>query len=217
MIQHHLTDEMIAAMAAGTLEAGWALGATTHLTMCSACRAGLHAFERIGGYFLECEVANDNLDEGWREMERRITESQWEEDPVTSSPRSEAEMFLPEPLATYVDRAGGLKWRFLGRGAAQMIVPTEDETTTVRLLKIPAGQPVPEHSHRGTELTLVLDGSFTDEVSTFGPGDVEIADGTLTHTPRATEGKDCICLAVTDAPLKFSSLHMRLFQRLFKI
>src|SRR6478752_1006923 len=112
MIQHHLTDEMIAAMAAGTLEAGWALGATTHLTMCSACRARLRAFERIGGYFLECEVANDNLDEGWREMERRITESQWEEDPVTSSPRSETEVFLPEPLATYVDRAGGLKWRF---------------------------------------------------------------------------------------------------------
>ena len=217
MIRHHLDDESIARLAAGTLEAGWALAAATHVTMCPSCRVRLRAFEGIGGYFLECAVANDNGSDGWQDMEKRISGVHREAkvDGIVSTNRPGT--LLPEPLASYVDRAGGLKWRFLGRGAAQMIVPTEDTTTTVRLLRIPAGRPVPEHSHRGIELTLVLDGSFRDEVSTFGRGDVEIADGSLTHTPIAIEGKDCICLAVTDAPLKFTSFLMCLLQRFFRI
>ena len=98
-----------------------------------------------------------------------------------------------------------------------MIVPTGDETTTMRLLRIPKGQPVPEHTHRGVELTLVLAGSFSDEVSTFRRGDVEMADPEILHTPRAGEEENCICLAVTDAPLRFSSRLMRLLQPLLKI
>jgi putative transcriptional regulator len=98
-----------------------------------------------------------------------------------------------------------------------MMIPTGDETTTVRLLKIPAGQPVPEHSHRGMELTLVLDGSFSDEISTFARGDVEMADDSLMHQPKADKGKDCICLAVTEAPLRFKSRFLRLIQPLLGI
>ena len=102
-------------------------------------------------------------------------------------------------------------------GAAQMIVPTEDKSTTVRLLRIPAGLPVPEHTHRGDELTLVLAGSFSDQFATFRRGDVEMADSDVLHTPRAGHEQDCICLAVTDAPLKFSSRLLRLLQPLLGI
>ncbi|MBB3543740.1 MULTISPECIES: ChrR family anti-sigma-E factor [unclassified Rhizobium] len=216
MIRHHLDDHFLGGLAAGNLEAGWALGAATHLTMCSSCRAMFRNYECIGGYFLETEVADGNLDDGWSDMTKRIIATKPDEAPPKKQTRS-ASALLPEPLASYVDMAGGLRWRALGRGAAQMIIPTEDKTTIVRLLKIPAGQAVPEHSHNGTELTLVLDGSFEDEISTFGPGDVEIADGSFTHTPKATDAKDCICLAVTDAPLKFKSLLMRVLQKAFRI
>ena len=97
------------------------------------------------------------------------------------------------------------------------MIKTGDSETQVRLLKIPAGKPVPEHSHGGRELTLVLKGSFHDEVDHFGPGDLEEADGELTHQPIAGTGEDCICLAVTDAPLKFRSRLVRLVQPLFGI
>ena len=131
--------------------------------------------------------------------------------------RSDTDRTYPEPLRTYIEAAGGLRWRTLGRGAAQMIIPTGDETATLRLLKIPAGQPVPEHSHRGIELTLVLDGSFSDEVSTFARGDIEMADDSLMHQPKADAGKDCICLAVTEAPLRFKSRLLRLIQPMLGI
>ena len=87
----------------------------------------------------------------------------------------------------------------------------------MRLLHIPAGQAVPEHGHNGIELTLVLQGSFVDETDRFGVGDLEVADNDLTHVPVAGPGAPCICLAATDAPLRFKGLMPRLTQRLFRI
>ena len=82
----------------------------------------------------------------------------------------------------------------------------------MRLLRIPAGKPVPEHGHGGRELTLVLSGSFSDSTGRFSRGDLEDADETLEHQPIAGEEEDCICLAVTDAPLRFKSRLLRLVQ-----
>ena len=58
---------------------------------------------------------------------------------------------------------------------------------TLRLLLIPAGQAVPEHGHRGLELTLVLSGAFSDATGHFQAGDLEVADEALGHTPHATD------------------------------
>ena len=87
----------------------------------------------------------------------------------------------------------------------------------MRLLRIPAGTAVPDHGHHGTELTLVLQGAFTDEEDRFGAGDVEVANEDLHHTPVADEGMDCICLAATDAPLRFNGLVPRIAQRFIGI
>jgi putative transcriptional regulator len=86
-----------------------------------------------------------------------------------------------------------------------------------RCANIPAGCAVPDHGHAGTELTLVLQGAFRDETDRFGAGDVEVADADLDHQPVAEDGADCICLAATDAPLKFNSMLPRLAQPFLRI
>ena len=88
---------------------------------------------------------------------------------------------------------------------------------SARLLYIPAGQAVPDHGHRGLELTLVLQGAFRDETARFGRGDLEIADEAVEHTPVAEEGEVCICLAATDAPLRFNAIIPRLAQPFLRI
>jgi len=101
-------------------------------------------------------------------------------------------------------------------GVRQAILPTS-KAATARLLHIPAGAAVPDHGHRGTELTLVLQGAFVDQVSRFGPGAIEIVNEDLNHTPVADIGADCICLAATDAPLRFRALMPRLAQPFLRI
>jgi len=51
----------------------------------------------------------------------------------------------------------------------------------------------------------VLRSSFSDGTGHFDVGDVEIAEEELDHTPIAGTGLPCICLAATDAPLRFHS------------
>ncbi len=64
---------------------------------------------------------------------------------------------------------------------------------------------------------MVLQGAFADEVDRFARGDVEVGTEHLTHTPIADAGEDCICLAATDAPLRFKGLLPRLAQPFFRI
>jgi putative transcriptional regulator len=109
-----------------------------------------------------------------------------------------------------------IKWQPLGMGVKQAVLETSEDATA-RLLYIPAGAEMPDHSHRGLELTLVLEGAFADENDYFAKGDVEIADGSTNHTPVAMDGKPCICLAVTEAPLKFRKMFHRLIQPLIRI
>ncbi|WFR98912.1 ChrR family anti-sigma-E factor [Rhizobium tumorigenes] len=208
IVVHHLGDELLMSYAAGTLSEGWNIGVATHLSFCPGCRERLAEFETIGGYFLECEEVTPAEPVAWEDMKKRMEIP--EQLPVPAPKRSDP--LLPQPLLSYVDAAGGLKWRSLGSGASQMKIPTSDPSTIVRLLKIPAGKPVPEHGHRGRELTLVLAGSFGDSVSVFNRGDVELADDELTHQPAATPGEDCICLAITEAPLRFTSRILRFIQ-----
>jgi putative transcriptional regulator len=67
------------------------------------------------------------------------------------------------------------------------------------------------------ELTLVLSGAFSDATGEYRRGDLQEADEDLQHRPHAAPGEDCICLAVTDAPLRFRSLAARMVQPLLGI
>jgi putative transcriptional regulator len=66
------------------------------------------------------------------------------------------------------------------------------------------GAKVPEHTHKGKEATLVLDGVFNDEKDEYKDGDFVLLDPSKTHTPE-TQEQDCLTLATLDAPLHFTS------------
>jgi putative transcriptional regulator len=226
-VKHHISDELLLDYAAGNLSEGWSLAVATHLALCPSCRRTLEAMEGAAGALLDKVVSDHPVTTSdWDTLRARITgeapggmaeHASVKAKPAASSGQGAARV-IPEPLRSYL---GGdvdtLKWQALGRGAYQIRIPTADRATQVRLLKIPAGKPVPEHTHEGRELTLVLAGSFRDGDDVFARGDLEEADGSLLHTPTATEGEDCICLAVTEAPLKFSSWIVRMIQPILKI
>ena len=208
-INHHLSDALLLGYAAGTLPEAFSLVAAAHVSMCDDCRARAASFDAVGGAMLETGMVQ--MSEGSLEaVLARLTT------PDTAASIRKPGL-LPAPLMDYV---GGdleaVNWRPIGMGVRQAILPT-GMGAMARLLHIPAGRAVPDHGHRGTELTLVLQGAFRDATDRFGPGDLEIATQELEHTPIAEAGQDCICLAATDAPLRFRSLIPRLAQPFFRI
>ena len=218
-IQHHQSDELLVDYAAGALGETWSLAIATHLALCPSCRQNLSRLEALGGDLLDAaspEPVNDNLFDG-------VMACLDDADAVTpdapaTAPQEPAQYVVPQPLRGYlgsdVDR---LPWQRLGLGAQQLLIPIDGEKVTARLLRIPAGRPVPKHSHGGLELTLVLSGAFSDKTGTYSRGDLQEADETLEHQPHAAPGEDCICLAVTDAPLRFKSLAARMVQPMLGI
>ena len=201
------------AYAAGDLPEAFNLVVATHVSLCDDCRARLASFEAVGGAMLEmADVAEMSEASLMACLDRIDGLSQAN----ARRPLKRAGIF-PAPLADYV--GGGpnkVKWRNLGMGVRQAILPTGKDASA-RLLYIPGGQAVPDHGHRGLELTLVLQGAFRDEKDRFGPGDIEIADEAMEHTPVAEEGEVCICLAATDAPLRFNAIIPRLAQPFLRI
>lgn len=210
-IKHHLTPEILMAYSAGTLPEAFSLVVATHVSMCDTCRAELDSYDAVGGCVVEstdvAELGNNSLaatmkliaSENAETVQRRSTGT------------------LPSPIQDYVGGdLSAIKWRPIGMGVKQAILPTSKDATA-RLLYIPAGGAMPDHGHNGTEMTLVLQGAFSDEEDRFARGDVEVADEDLQHTPIAEFGEACICLSATDAPLKFNAFLPRLAQRFFRI
>lgn len=213
-VKHQIEDEYLAAYAAGSLAEAFDLVVACHLSLSKEARRRYDAVEAVGGAVLE-KMPTATLADGSLEatLARIAGSAPAEPEPV---PTADCPV-LPAPLRDYV--GGGLdavKWRPVGMGVKQAILPVGDGGTA-RLLSIPGGCEMPDHGHRGLEMTLVLQGAFLDGEERFGRGDVEVADEELVHMPVAEKGVDCICLAATDAPLKFSGLLPRIAQPFLKI
>ncbi|KXG84760.1 ChrR family anti-sigma-E factor [Agrobacterium bohemicum] len=212
-VRHQVSDELLLDYASGSLGESWSLAVSTHLALCPESRRRLSAMEMAGGALLnDIEPMQDTSGADWQKI-RALLQPGAQVSPPEAAARPSLKAVLPEPLRSY---AGGdvddIKWKQLGPGAYQFPIRTNDGEAIVRLLRIPAGKPVPEHSHGGRELTVVLAGCFMDGKDVFRRGDFEETDEDITHQPIAGEGEDCICLAVTDAPLKFKSWLVRLLQ-----
>ena len=213
MIKHHLTDKILMAYSAGQLSEAFNLIVATHISMCDECRAAMSSFDALGGALLENECLNGEPAPDLQATMALIKA----ETPPDRTPPPVRSTETPFPLVAYVgDNLDDVKWKPVGMCVKQSILQTSAEATA-RLLYIPAGVAVPDHGHHGTELTLVLRGAYSDETDHFKRGDVEIAGEDLYHTPIADAHSDCICLAVTDAPLKFSGVLPRILQPLLRI
>ncbi|MGQ0610020.1 MAG: ChrR family anti-sigma-E factor [Paracoccaceae bacterium] len=210
-IKHHISGALLMGYAAGTLPEAFSLVVATHVSLCDACRAELAAYEVVGGAVIEDQATPMSAGA----LEAVLGRLDALAPPAPSAPVRRG--ILPGPLAAYVGGdISAVKWRTLGGGVRQAILPTS-RAASARLLYIPAGKAVPDHGHRGLELTLVLQGAFRDEDDRFGPGDVETASAAVNHTPIAEAGADCICLAASDAPLRFRAVVPRLLQPIFRI
>ena len=213
MIKHHLPDKILMAYSAGKLSEAFNLVVATHISLCDECRVTMSSFDVLGGVLLESEIVEDitapDLQATMALIEATVPAAR------VTAPRQPTE--TPFPLSAYIGESlDAIKWKPVGMGVKQAILKTS-AAATARLLYIPAGMAVPDHGHGGTELTLVLRGAYSDETAQFKRGDVEIADEDMHHTPVADTHSDCICLAVTDAPLKFSGVLPRLLQPFLRI
>ncbi|KIL97276.1 hypothetical protein CCC_00337 [Paramagnetospirillum magnetotacticum MS-1] len=203
----HPSDELLVAYGAGSLDEAASLLVATHLALCPRCRAEVGRIEAMGGAVIETLPPSDLGADALASVLARLDQL-----PGAPMPRSPvvAAPGLPSPLRDYLPASlEALPWKRLAAGIEQAIL-LQARGIRARLLRIGAGIVVPEHGHGGMELTMVLQGGFTDSGTGYARGDVAMADQQVVHSPAADGGETCLCLAVTHGPLKLTGLVGRL-------
>lgn len=216
-IKFHISNDILLSYSSGTLDEASGLLVATHLALCPHCRARNALADSLGGYLLESLEATP-LSDGLIDHVLAQVRNEISVPGAAASVPGAVDPVLPEPLRGYLGGdLDGLPWKRLAPRIQQIQIATADERSQARLLRFQSGLRVPSHGHNGRELTLVLAGSLCDRDSVLYRGDIAESDERTEHQPYAGPGEDCICLAVTDAPLRFKSMFARLLQPLFGI
>lgn len=209
-----ISDEWLVAYAAGNLSEAKSALVATHASFHPALQAKIGDAEDIGGALLGTSDQADLSDDFFDRLMEKIDSQEGEASAPINVEAQHRDPRVPQPLADYLDRGlDDLKWRFMGPGMKQVKLWTGKDGEKLWLLKAKGGTEIPEHGHNGSEMTLVLQGSYCVDGHRFGVGDLEVAsDDIEDHRPIIDEGEDCICLVVTEAPIKLKSFIARTIQ-----
>jgi putative transcriptional regulator len=208
-VHHRPPEELLLDYAAGSLAEPLALLVATQITLDPESRHRVQELEHLGGALLDrvepARMSDDALDAVLARLDELETQGDGSNRSAAADRTATTDAGLPAPLRTYLgDNLEGVRWRERGQSVAEAELLPDYPGYKTRLLRIAAGARIPQHTHSGSEYTLVLEGSFTDESGRYARGDVSVADPEITHQPVAGRECDCICLAVTDAPLKMT-------------
>jgi putative transcriptional regulator len=208
MTSEHITvDDLLLAHAAGRLPEPVGLVVATHLALSPSRRATYGEYEALGGAMLDDLAPAELCADAFDRLMARLDE---DDEPIrTGSSADTADPELPAPLRSYVrGRLAELPWKHYG-SVSEAQLPLDESVYRTRLIVLKAGKAVPKHTHDGQEITVVLKGAFNDGIGRYGRGDIAIADAHVDHQPMAESGQDCLCLTVTDAPLRLTGTFSR--------
>lgn len=202
-------DALLAGYACGQLSAPLHTLVASHLAISPKNRAFVADLEAANGAALA-----DGPPAPLRDRDARLAaifEGGSDEPIVTRRPRGDGVM--PTPLVRYLGlELGEVPWRTLMPGVREFRAEgTMKAGATLYWIK--AGRRMPAHTHDGSEYTLVLQGAFHDVAGRYERGDIAIGDDELDHCPTADASADCLCFAVTDAPLRLTGPIGRIVQR----
>ncbi len=209
MARHHPPINFLTDYAAGALPTAQAACVYAHAVCCEPCRRIVGQLQDIGSALfnqlapipvsdkvLDCVLVRLDDPAPLRYRDNRAAANECPP--------------LPGLLARIMNGDfSELAWKRITKSLSVSCLKVGDIAHEFALYRITAGGQIPEHNHGGSEMTLVLQGGFSDDSGVYHPGDFLYRQGLDTHAPLAIDGEGCICLTVLDAPLRFTRLRHR--------
>lgn len=213
-VQHQnlrAVDELLVAFGAGSLDPARHALVASHLLLKPESRSFVRAIENT--------IASDiALAEPLAPMVRRDSRLAAIFDSVDEPPariEPAGDHVLPAPLRRFMGCGlDDVSWSFVVPGVRECRIG-DIGRGSASLLRVKAGRRLPQHTHEGSEMTLVLTGAFADQLGRYSRGDIAIADGAIEHSPTVDTDEECICFAITDAPLVLTGPFGRVVQKIF--
>jgi len=206
MITHHPKHELLELHVKGQLPASISAAISMHAEMCPLCKDKLEkltlsqsttVFESTSS---QINTA-DNFDMDFSNMIDSITSSDNVYIEKFVAPKSVNVRGHEYIIPRAIDKVAQSQWQNLGKLSRARLDLNEGELHTSLLHIDPTGT-VPAHTHKGFELTLLLDGSFEDELGAYTKGDFIWLTKSHTHKPETKDG--CLCYTVSSNALQFT-------------
>lgn len=213
-IMHHPALESLMSCSAGSMPEAFAAVMASHLLACPQCRKELALMQDIGTEIF-CAIRPSAMTREAPVMLARRAEAEPEPDEA-ETPAASPAGDVPRPLTPFAGRdLDKVAWQWIAPGVRQFRIPlSAGAKGDLRLIKIAPGKMLPEHGHEGSELTLVLRGSYSDATGQYAAGDVADLSTDVEHQPVADAGEGCVCLIASDRKIRFKTLMARLLQPL---
>jgi len=200
-IQHHPSEALLIDYAAGAMGPAQSMVLATHLHACAECRAQIRAAEAVGGALLEdiatTSMAADALDRALAAIDRPEPEQPSPQPARAQVPQPADWIAVPPEVAEAASRK---RWVAPGVWVAPVDTGAKDGPLSY-LLRVGKRMRMPQHTHAGSELTVILKGAFVDGRVRFGPGDLAEVDDDVEHSPVILDDGECVCLVACDNPL----------------
>ncbi|MCC5517453.1 transcriptional regulator [Vibrio splendidus] len=233
MIKHHPNAAILKDFVDGTLADSVSLIVSSHVELCEHCQqqvsmltaqAADSVFESYTSAF-ESDTSGLQLSDS--EMDAFLSDDgEFDFDAIAqiTADSSQAIEVTPEvqqvtvadttfTIPRALNSVARKDWMNLGK-ISRARLDFDDEAHHTSLLHIDKDGQVPCHTHKGFEITLLLEGSFEDEMGVYNKGDFIWLDGDHTHQPATKEG--CVCLTVSSDALYFTKGVSQLFNPLGK-
>lgn len=234
MISYHPDSRFLTDFASANLSLAEAVCVSAHLEFCGKCRAHVQQLKDVGAHLLTQLPPEELEADSYARLMSKIGSadtaapvtassivpalclSETEQDDVAprqDSPRAFADVLLPRSLRRLA--SGGLhnlRWAQLGKALRIAPLPILGESRETAIYDIKAGERMPEHEHRGEEITVLLKGSFSDADGSYSRGDFVVRNAGEVHQPTATQDTDCICLVCLERPVRPRGLFYRLIE-----
>jgi len=204
MVREHIDtlDSLLARYVAGTLPTPARVLVEAHLELRPKNLVEVRNLEAMAGLEL-MKTEPVALSDRDAMLAAVLASAASEQSPAAEVASPEGRVF-PKALYDFVGfDAADVPWRTKMPGFKEYDLG-DIEGCHVNLFWLKPGRTVPAHTHEGSELSLVLDGAFSDARGHYGRGDISVADDSVDHRPMVDLGRPCIGFAVMDAPLKLT-------------
>lgn len=203
-MSHHPSEHLLTEFSSGSLETGAALCVRTHLEQCHECKRITEDLNVLGAVMMrgsdEASCSDDLFDRVMVQLN-------------SSSAPEKATKHTEDKRALSALIPGGIKsvpWKKIASGVSSYELPVNDGEYSVKLLRVEKGRSVFQHTHSDTELTVLLQGGYSDELGSYTAGDFIECDSSHVHKPVAHRDQDCILLTAVSGKLRFTGALTRL-------
>ena len=201
-IKHHPSRAMLVDFSAGNLGTAESICVSAHLHFCDQCRNELMRLDQVASQLMT-EAEPQSVDEDlFDSVMSKI-------DALPEAPTKveiEEKSDFPHTVAKLINETESApNWRRMSSSVDVARFQTGQNKFEVALHRICAGGKTPHHGHNGTEFTVVLKGSFSDEQAVYSEGDFLLRGPGDEHQPMGAQNGECICLSALAAPIKLSS------------